>query len=236
MVEKSHRLNRIVPREKRRFDGNSWSEKSKIYAIKVGEGELPQLYKYQLIRQKSPVENVKKWIEKCTWKPPCILIAFSVIQVREKLQIFCLIKMFFFRSQLCVHLAEPSDLAYQTFAFSPEKTSELWRFFTYSFLHANSAHLLINVILQLVIACPLETELGSFRVALVYLGGILSGSVAASVSSDSSLMVGASSGIYALLTSHISQIYLVRFFCCFHSIFLIFCSRISMKFPIAHIE
>lgn len=103
----------------------------------------------------------------------------------------------------------PMDLAYQTLAFSPVRKYELWRFFTYSLLHAGTAHLVINLILQLVIALPLESEVGSRRVVFVYVGGILSGSLAASISPNFSLMVGASSGIYSLLMSHVSHIYLV---------------------------
>lgn len=54
-------------------------------------------------------------------------------------------------------------------------------------------------------------EVGHINVLMVYLGGILSGSLAASISpGDVSLMVGASSGIYSLLTSHVSQICMVR--------------------------
>lgn len=114
-------------------------------------------------------------------------------------------------SQIFFHLIGPAALTYQTLAFSPVRVYELWRFLTYSLLHAGFAHLVINIILQLVIACPLETELSHFQVVLVYTGGVLAGSFAASVSQDSSLMVGASSGVYALLTSHISHICLVSF-------------------------
>lgn len=107
------------------------------------------------------------------------------------------------------HLLGPLDLAYQTLAFSPIRKLELWRYFTYSLLHAGTAHLLINIILQLVIAFPLETEVGHMIVVFVYLGGVLSGSLAATISTDSSLMVGASSGIYSLLMSHVAHIYMV---------------------------
>jgi membrane associated rhomboid family serine protease len=80
---------------------------------------------------------------------------------------------------------------------------------TYSLLHAGTAHLLTNIILQLFIAFPLETEVGHFNVAMVYFGGVLSGSLSASISSDRELMVGASSGIYSILMSHVSQICMV---------------------------
>lgn len=105
------------------------------------------------------------------------------------------------------------NLTYQTLAFSPVRKLELWRYFTYAFLHVGTTHLLINIILQLVISFPLESEVGSRNVLFVYIGGILSGSLAASLSPDFTLMVGASSGIYSLLMSHISHICLVSMKC-----------------------
>jgi membrane associated rhomboid family serine protease len=103
----------------------------------------------------------------------------------------------------------PTDPTYQVLAFSSNHKSELWRFLTYSLLHAGTAHLIINIILQLVIALPLETEIGHTAVTLVYFGGVVWGSLAASLSNDGLLMVGASSGIYGLLMSHLSHLYLV---------------------------
>lgn len=67
----------------------------------------------------------------------------------------------------------------------------------------------MNIVLQLVISLPLETETGHFRTFSVYFGGVLSGSLAASLNNDGLLMVGASSGIYSLLMSHLAHVYLV---------------------------
>lgn len=112
--------------------------------------------------------------------------------------------------QCIFHLVETDNVIYQTLAFSPICKLEIWRFLTYAILHAGFAHLTINIILQIVISFPLESEQGHFKVLLVYLGGILSGSLAASMSGDNSLMVGASSGIYSLLMSHASHIIMVK--------------------------
>lgn len=112
--------------------------------------------------------------------------------------------------QLIFTIFDPSDTAYQLLAFSSQFKSEIWRFLTYSLLHANAIHLIINIILQLFIALPLETECGHFRTFCVYFYGVLSGSLVASVTNDAWLMVGASSGIYSLLMSHISHILLVK--------------------------
>lgn len=125
------------------------------------------------------------------------------------------------------------DLAYQTLAFSPVRRLELWRYFTYSLLHAGLVHLLINVVLQLVIALLLESEVGHLNVVFVYVFGVLSGSLAASVSPDFSLMVGASSGIYSLLLSHVPHIYMVSVFTIkIYSLLNLFSNRISQRFRI----
>lgn len=116
----------------------------------------------------------------------------------------------FFSFQLLFNIFTPSDSTYQLLAFSSTHQSQLWRFLTYSLLHAGIAHLIINIILQLFIALPLETEVGHLNTLWVYAGGVLSGSLAASVSDDGFLMVGASSGIYSLLMSHIPHVIMVR--------------------------
>lgn len=116
-----------------------------------------------------------------------------------------------FNFQLIFTAFHPSDTSYQLLAFSSQFKSEIWRFLTYSLLHANAVHLIINVVLQLFIALPLETEVGHFRTFCVYFYGVLSGSLVASVTNDAWLMVGASSGIYSLLMSHISHISMVKF-------------------------
>ena len=67
----------------------------------------------------------------------------------------------------------------------------------------------LNVLIQLLIALPLETEQGRIRVLVIYIGGVLSGSLGASIF-ENSLMLGASSGVYSLLMSHIPHIFMVR--------------------------
>lgn len=213
---------------------SSWNENSqnllstekKIFAIKITEGEKVVGYQpIALQRKKNKSLLLKKWLEKCKWKLPKAIILFSVLQVRSSFKIsyqcisylieqndtkLCIVNWLpSSSSQLFFHLFSPTNLAYQTLAFSPVRKLELWRYFTYALLHAGTAHLLINIILQLVISFPLESEVGSRNVLFVYIGGILSGSLAASLSPDFTLMVGASSGVYSLLMSHISHIFMV---------------------------
>ena len=72
-----------------------------------------------------------------------------------------------------------------------------WRFFTYSFLHADAMHLISNMIIFLLVTPMLELGHDSIRPAVVYvvgcvLGGLLSGIVAPGV-----YLVGASGGCYS---------------------------------------
>ncbi|KAL6448789.1 hypothetical protein ACFW04_000520 [Cataglyphis niger] len=75
-------------------------------------------------------------------------------------------------------------------------------------LHSNALHLALNVVIQLVLATPLEVEQGRIGVATIYLGGGVCGALGASLLQPSLYLVGASAGVYALLTSHLAHLYL----------------------------
>lgn len=116
--------------------------------------------------------------------------------------------------------------------FAPTRMNELWRFATYIFLHTNFTHLALNVAIQvglhdiqiknsgnveririhfqIVLAIPLEFEQSHGRVAVVYFGGAIFGSIGASLIGPRILIVGASAGVYSLLTSHIPHTILNR--------------------------
>lgn len=92
--------------------------------------------------------------------------------------------------------------------FDPNKQEEVWRFFTYMLVHENWYHLVLNVVIQCLIAIPLERQQDSIRVGLLYLaGGFLGALGAACISPD--YVIGASAGVYALLISHMSDLLLV---------------------------
>lgn len=115
-------------------------------------------------------------------------------------------------------LTKPTQLnSNYNFPFIPQ----VWRFFTYSFLHQSLVHLTLNILIQLIISLPLETEQGHFRVLIVYFGGVLCGSLGASIFEES-LMVGASSGVYSLLISHVPHIFM-NFSSLSHRYFRIIC-------------
>ncbi|OXU29790.1 hypothetical protein TSAR_007152 [Trichomalopsis sarcophagae] len=94
------------------------------------------------------------------------------------------------------------------FIYRPDKRLELWRFAFYMFLHAGWLHLLFNLGVQVVVGLPLEMVHGSFRIAAVYMAGVLAGSLGTSVFDTDVYLVGASGGVYALLAAHLANVLL----------------------------
>ena len=85
--------------------------------------------------------------------------------------------------------------------YSPHHRSQIWRFFTYMFVHKDIDHLLPNMAMQLVIGLPMEMSNGPIQIALVYVLGVLSGSLATAVFAPTTGLIGASGGDYALIAS-----------------------------------
>ncbi|OWA53109.1 Protein rhomboid [Hypsibius exemplaris] len=94
--------------------------------------------------------------------------------------------------------------------YRPDRRIEIWRFFTYAFLHAGWLHLVFNLMIQTFVGLPLEMVHGSFRVSVIYLLGVLAGSLGTSVFDQDVYLVGASGGVYALLSAHLANVLLNR--------------------------
>uniref|UniRef100_UPI0037E85144 rhomboid-related protein 2 n=1 Tax=Semicossyphus pulcher TaxID=241346 RepID=UPI0037E85144 len=83
--------------------------------------------------------------------------------------------------------------------YKPERRQEAWRFFSYMFVHAGVEHIVGNLVMQLVLGIPLELVHKGFEVGMVYLAGVLAGSLSSSIFDPLSALVGASGGVYALI-------------------------------------
>lgn len=88
---------------------------------------------------------------------------------------------------------------------------QIWRFFTYAFLHSSIIGLLFSSLALFFIGPPLESRLGTCKFLLVYLGSILTGAVAAFCTGvilaptiGSAVIYGSSAGILGVLA------YLIR--------------------------
>nr|XP_020445846.1 rhomboid-related protein 2 [Monopterus albus] len=84
-------------------------------------------------------------------------------------------------------------------AYKPERRQEAWRFISYMFVHAGVAHIVSNLLMQLLLGIPLELVHKGFEVGMVYLSGVLAGSLASSIFDPLSALVGASGGVYAIM-------------------------------------
>ncbi|KAA0703466.1 Rhomboid-related protein 2 [Triplophysa tibetana] len=83
--------------------------------------------------------------------------------------------------------------------YKPELREQAWRFISYMFVHAGVEHIMGNLLMQLLLGIPLELVHKGFEVGMVYMAGVLAGSLASSIFDPRSALVGASGGVYALM-------------------------------------
>lgn len=70
-------------------------------------------------------------------------------------------------------------------------------------------HLVVNLLVQIMLGIPLEMVHGWWRVLLVYLAGVVAGSLGTSVSDPGVYLAGASGGVYAIIAAHLASICMV---------------------------
>ena len=109
--------------------------------------------------------------------------------------------------------------------FDPDKRTEIWRYITYMLIHSGIFHAIFNILIQLVLGLPLEMVHGKkihiffkcfyflslflkgwWRVCIVYMSGVLAGSLWTSVLKPDKFLAGASGGVYALITAHLGTV------------------------------
>lgn len=95
------------------------------------------------------------------------------------------------------------------FAYCPFWRPEAWRFFTYILVHDGPTHLTKNLIIQLFLGVALEWNHSWWRISLIYVSGVAAGSMGTSIFKPNAMLVGASGGVFALITAHIATIILV---------------------------
>jgi rhomboid-related protein 1/2/3 len=74
------------------------------------------------------------------------------------------------------------------------------------FVHVGVMHLVMNLIVQIFLGIALELVHNWWRVSLVYLAGVLAGSMGTSLVNPRTFLAGASGGVYALMTAHLATI------------------------------
>ncbi|XP_018315205.1 protein rhomboid isoform X3 [Mycetomoellerius zeteki] len=92
------------------------------------------------------------------------------------------------------------------FIYNPHKRYQAWRYLTYMFVHVGVFHLVVNLLVQIMLGIPLEMVHKWWRVLIIYIAGVLAGSLGTSVSDPTVYLAGASGGVYALITAHVATI------------------------------
>lgn len=93
--------------------------------------------------------------------------------------------------------------------YHPQLRAQAWRYLSYIFMHAGIEHLGLNMAMQLLVGVPLEMVHGALRIGLVYVCGVLAGSLAVSVTDMTAPVVGSSGGVYALVSAHLANVVMV---------------------------
>ncbi|KAK9505636.1 hypothetical protein O3M35_009639 [Rhynocoris fuscipes] len=92
--------------------------------------------------------------------------------------------------------------------YNPRKRIEAWRFISYMFVHAGAAHILMNIGVQILLGLPLEMVHRWWRVLIIYIAGVIAGSLGTSVCDPQVFLAGASGGVYSLISAHLATIIL----------------------------
>ncbi|KAI1292230.1 Rhomboid-related protein 3 [Halotydeus destructor] len=126
--------------------------------------------------------------------PPLFLLSISILEIAA----------FVYYS---VQMGNITDVPFKSdLIYNPHKRYEVWRYMTYMFIHAGVLHLVFNVVVQLALGIPLEMVHKWWRVGFVYVGGVIAGSLGASISDPYTYLAGASGGVYALIAGHLANV------------------------------
>lgn len=199
------RLNNILTRADRNGDERiDFVEFMKMMTTDVSKEERTALQSVisAAVADILPKSMREDFLANYTCKPPPIFIIF-----------ISLVEVIIF----AVYAAELSDTdnpvtattgvpTYSPLIYKPKRRYEAWRYITYMFIHQGYLHIIFNLIFQLLLGLPLELVHKFWRVMLIYVLGVLAGSLAHSVTDVNVALAGASGGCYALIGAHIASV------------------------------
>ena len=151
------------------------------------------------------------------WPPPLMMLSFSVIQFVIHIVRYLFDYLIDFNFNYCTQILicssidENKDIMPEKFAsnyltYKSCQRSEIWRFLSYMLVHRSYTHLISNLALQIVLGVVLEAAHGWWRVLIVYLSGVLAGSLGHSFVTPCGTLKGVSAGCFCLLFAHIANI------------------------------
>ena len=148
---------------------------------------------------------IRRYLEEYNCMPPPIFIlTISIIEIA----------LFIYYCIVLDKISAIGPIPWQSsLIYNPCKRYEIWRFFTYIFIHAGFYHIFFNILIQLLLGLPLEMVHKWWRVGIVYIAGVIAGSLASSLTDPHSYLAGASGGVYSLLAAHLASVVIVCLSC-----------------------
>ncbi|KAL0267010.1 UNVERIFIED_CONTAM: hypothetical protein PYX00_009399 [Menopon gallinae] len=131
------------------------------------------------------------------WPPPLCMLAVSLLEIT----VYVYDAIVREPNQPYIYTALAS-----LFIYNPRRRAEAWRFLTYMFVHIGIFHLIVNLFVQIVLGIPLEMVHSWWRVLIVYISGVVAGSLGTSISDPRVLLAGASGGVYAIIAAHVATL------------------------------
>ncbi|KAI2655091.1 Rhomboid-related protein 2 [Labeo rohita] len=182
---------------------NDMEEQDAFRVPRDEEGGFPENPKRRVRRVEKFHKNVSRWmlpkelretyLERANCCPPPI---FIILVSLAELGVFIYYAVWKPQKQW-VTLGD--GIWRSPLTYKPEQREEAWRFISYMFVHAGVEHIMGNMLMQLFLGIPLELVHKGFEVGMVYMAGVLAGSLASSIFDPYSALVGASGGVYALI-------------------------------------
>ncbi|XP_078506923.1 rhomboid-related protein 3 [Lissotriton helveticus] len=131
--------------------------------------------------------------------PPWFMIAITILEIAFFVYYGLVLDRFVLQVTHPLYLKNP-------LVYHPQLREQAWRYLSYALMHAGIEHLGLNIVLQLLVGIPLEMVHGALRISIIYLAGVLAGSLAVSVADMTAPVVGSSGGVYALISAHLANI------------------------------
>ncbi|XP_050700703.1 rhomboid-related protein 2-like isoform X2 [Eriocheir sinensis] len=97
---------------------------------------------------------------------------------------------------------------YSPLIYNPYRRYEAWRYVSYALIHSGYMHLIMNLVMQTILGLLLELVHGWWRVGLIYMSGVLAGSLSQSLAMPRAYLAGASGGVYAIVYAHLGNLLL----------------------------
>lgn len=130
--------------------------------------------------------------------PPFFIVFISIFEL-------CSFAFYAFRAEEPLTFTGPVPFK-SKLIYNPYRRYEFWRYLTYMLIHAGYWHISFNLLIQLAVGVPLETVHKFNPIFIVYMGGVIGGALGNSIADPHTYLAGASSGCYALIAAHLSNL------------------------------